>query len=48
MNTLSDEANAEKMHKNMQPTEKSDDELRRRSDHAASQKERDAISKEHA
>jgi uncharacterized protein len=48
MNTMSDEANAEKMHKNMQPTEKSDDELRRRSDHAASQKERDAISKEHA
>jgi uncharacterized protein len=46
MNSMSDAANAEKMQKNMQPTEKSGDELRVRSEHSPSQKERDTISKE--
>lgn len=46
MNTMPDASNAENMQKNMQPSEKPEDERRHRSDHAASQRERDAISKE--
>ncbi|HYG03244.1 MAG TPA: SDR family oxidoreductase [Chryseosolibacter sp.] len=46
MNTMPDASNAEKMHKNMQPTEKPADERRGRPTHAASEKERDALDKE--
>jgi uncharacterized protein len=46
MNTMPDASNAEKMQKNMQPSEKPDDERRHRSDHAASQRERDAVGRE--
>lgn len=46
MNTMPDSTNAEKMQKNIQPSEKSADERRHRSEHAASQRERDTINKE--
>lgn len=46
MNTTPDASNAEKMQKNMQPTEKPVDQRRDRPTHAASEKERQALDKE--
>lgn len=43
MNTMSDSANAEKMQKNMQPTDKDEANKRHRSDHPASQEERESM-----
>lgn len=43
MNTMSDSANAEKMQKNMQPTDKDESQKRHRSDHPASQEERESM-----
>lgn len=46
MNTLPDSANASKMQKNMQPSEKDAEERKQRPGHAASEKERDAVKNE--
>jgi uncharacterized protein len=46
MNTMSDSANAAKMQKNMQPSDKAPDERRQRPGHLASQEEREAIDKD--
>jgi short-subunit dehydrogenase len=46
MNTMPDGANASKMQKNMQPSEKDDEERKQRSGHAPSDQEREAIDKE--
>ena len=43
MNTMSDSANAAKMHKSMQPTDKAADERRYRSSHTASERERQLL-----
>jgi uncharacterized protein len=46
MNAMPDSANAEKMQKNMQPTEKAPEERRQRPGHTASDQEREALDKE--
>lgn len=46
LNTMSDSANAAKMHKNMQPTDKAADERRYRSSHTPSERERQLIERE--
>lgn len=46
MNALPDSANAEKMQKNMQPSEKEQNERKQRPDHTPSDKEREALDKE--
>ena len=46
MNTMPDSANASKMQKNMQPSEKEGEERKQRPGHAASEKEREALKNE--
>jgi uncharacterized protein len=46
MNSMPDSANAAKMQKNMQPSEKSGDERRQHPGHEPSEKERDAVDRE--
>jgi uncharacterized protein len=46
MNSMPDSANAEKMQKNMQPSEKSPSQMRQRPDHAASEKAQEVSGEE--
>jgi short-subunit dehydrogenase len=47
MNTMPDGANASKMQKNMQPSDKEESERRQRSEHPASERESETIEKSH-